>query len=67
MTIENLKEKTWLVRYPWPVEIMYDQEGELLDHEVKSNWIEKEYIINTKSASSGNPQVNATIDRIHKY
>ena len=28
--------------------------------------IEKEYIIKTKSYSSGNPQANATIDRIHQ-
>ena len=24
MTIEKLVETTWLVQYPWPVEIMYD-------------------------------------------
>ena len=24
-TIENLVETMWLVRYPWPVEIRYDQ------------------------------------------
>ena len=24
MTIVNLVEATWLVRYPWPVEITYD-------------------------------------------
>ena len=25
MNIENLVETTWLIRYPWPVEITYDQ------------------------------------------
>ena len=27
MTIKNLVETMWLVQYPWPVEIMYDQGG----------------------------------------
>ena len=27
MTIENLVETTWLVRYTWTVEIMYDRGG----------------------------------------
>ena len=27
MTIANLVETTWLVRYPWPVEITYDRGG----------------------------------------
>ena len=34
MTIVNLVDTTWLVQYPWPVEIRYDQVGEFLarDH-----------------------------------
>ena len=27
ITIVNLVETTWLVRYSWPVEITYDQGG----------------------------------------
>ena len=27
MTITNLVETMWLVRYPWPVEITYEQGG----------------------------------------
>ena len=27
MTIENLVETMWPVRYPWPLEITYDQGG----------------------------------------
>ena len=33
MKIANLVETTWLVRYLWPVEIMYDQGGQFLGHE----------------------------------
>ena len=39
MTIVNLVETTWLVRYPWPVEITYDQGVEFLGHEFKNSLI----------------------------
>ena len=35
MTIANLVETTWLVRYPWPVEITYYQGGKLLGQKFK--------------------------------
>ena len=34
---ENLVENTWLIRYPWPVEIMYDRGGEFLGHDLKKS------------------------------
>ena len=33
MAIANLVETTWLIRYTWPVEIMYGQEEEFLGNE----------------------------------
>ena len=41
MTIANLVETTWLVQYPWLVDIKYDQGGELLGHEYKNSLIEQ--------------------------
>ena len=41
MTIVRLAENTWLVRYPWPVEIKYDQGGESLSREFKNSLIEQ--------------------------
>ena len=38
-TVVNLVETTWLVRYPWPVDITYDQGGEFLGHEFKNGSI----------------------------
>ena len=35
--IANMVLKTWLVRYPWPVETPYDQGGELLGHRSKNS------------------------------
>ena len=66
MTTANLVETTWLVRYPWPVEIAYDRGGEFLGHEFKNSLIENEYVIKTKLAYPGNPQANAIIERIHQ-
>ena len=40
MTIAYLVETMWLVRYPWPVEITYDQRGEFLGHRFKNSLIE---------------------------
>ena len=66
MTTVNLVETTWLVRYPWPVEITYDQRGEFLGHEFKKILIENEYGIKNKPTSPGNPQVDVTIERLHQ-
>ena len=41
MTIADLLETTWMVRYPWPVEIMYDQGGEFLGQRFKSIFMEQ--------------------------
>ena len=61
MTIANLVETTWMVRYPWPVEIIYGRGGQLLGHEFKNSLIEQEYVIKTKPDSSSNTQANTTI------
>ena len=66
MTIVNLVENIWLVQYPWPVEITYDQEGYFIGHKFKISMIEQEYGIKMKPDSPGNPQANATIEIIHQ-
>ena len=45
MTISNLAETMWLGRYPWPVEIAYDQGGEFLSQKFKNISIQEEYVI----------------------
>ena len=55
MTISNLVETTWLVRYPWPVEITYDQGGGFLSYKFKNSFIEKEYGVKTKPDPPRNP------------
>ena len=66
MTILKLVETTWLVWYTWPLEIIYDQGGELIGHEFKNSLIKNEYGINTNPDSPGKPQANAIIERIYQ-
>ena len=66
MTIANLVETTWIVRYPWPVEITYDRGGKLLGHEFKNSLIENEYGIKTKPVSPGKQQANTIVEIIHQ-
>ena len=56
----------WLVWYPWPVEITYDQGGEFLGQNFKNSLIENEYCIKTKPAPPGNPQENKITERINQ-
>ena len=67
MTISKLVETTWLVRYPRPVEITYNQGNEFLGHGFKNSLMEQEYDIKTNPDSSGNPQSNETVEIIHKF
>ena len=66
MKIVNLVETKWLVRYPWPVDITYDQGREFLGHEFKNNFIERWYEIKTYPYSFVNPQANTAIEIINK-
>ena len=54
------------VRYPWTLEVIYDQGGELLGHEFKNSLIEDKYGTKNKPAFPGNPQMNSTIEIIHQ-
>ena len=39
--IANLVETSWIVRYPWPVEIRYDQRREFLGQDFKDKLTER--------------------------
>ena len=56
----------WLYKYPRPIEVMYDQESEFIDHEFSKYLIETEYRITAKPSTSGNPMPNALLEQIHQ-
>ena len=66
MTIANLVETVWLIRYPWPVEITYGRGGEFFNHGFKNSLIEYKYGIKTNPTSPGNTQENKIKKIIHQ-
>ena len=65
ISITNLVETTWLVRYPRPTEITYDQGSEFIGHEFRKSLIEEEYLILANLSISGNPTSNDILEWIH--
>ncbi len=63
-TTANIVEQTWLTRYPWPQEIIYDRGKEFMGDFAKM--ICKDYGIKRRPITTRNPQANAIIERIHQ-
>ena len=61
--IANVVEKTWLTRYPWPTQVVYDRGTEFMSE--FSSMLE-EYGIKRKPITKRNPQANAIVERIHQ-
>ena len=55
----------WITRYPWPMEITYDQGLEFISNEFNISLIHPEYGIKAKLVSSGNPTYNTILERMH--
>ena len=65
ISIVNLVETIWLTRYHRPMEIIYDQGSEFIDHGFRKSLIEIYYGINDKPRTLVNPASNAILERIH--
>ena len=63
MEIANLVEQTWLSRYPWPQEIVYNRGSEFMGD--FANMIANDYDITNRPISERNLQANSIIERIH--
>ena len=64
MEIANLVEQTWLSRYPWPQEIVYNRGSEFMGD--FANMIADDYGITKKLISVRNSQANSIIERVHQ-
>jgi len=60
----NIVEQTWLSRYPWPQELVYDRGTEFMG--LFASMIELDYGIKRRPITVRNPQANAMIERIHQ-
>ena len=62
--IANLIEMHWLMRYPWPTEVVMDRGREFMA-EVPT-MLKDEYGIKRKPITTRNPQANAMVERAHQ-
>ena len=61
--IANVVEKTWLTRYPWPTQVVYDRGNEFM---AEFSTMIKDYGITKRPITKRNPQANSIIERIHQ-
>ena len=64
LTVADAVERTWLCRYPWPQEIVYDRGSEFLG--MFGQMIEHDYGIKKRPITVRNPQANAILERAHQ-
>jgi hypothetical protein len=60
ITIANLVEQTWLTRYPWPNQIVFDRGKEFMGEFARM--VENDYGIKRKPTTMRNPQANSIIE-----
>jgi len=63
-TVANIVEQTWLTRYPWPQELIFDRGGEFMGEFARM--IAEDYGIKRRGITTRNPQANAVLERIHQ-
>ena len=61
ISIAEIVEQTWLLRYPWPSIITYDQGSEFIGHEFRTT-VKDDYGIKSKPAKVWNPQANSILE-----
>ena len=66
ISITNSVETAWLTSCPIPMTITYDQGSEFIGHEFRKNLTETEYGMISKPRTSGNPNPNRILERIHQ-
>ena len=64
ITVASTVEQTWLTRYPWPTQVIFDKGKEFLGD--FANMVSNDYGIERKGTTVRNPQSNAIIERIHQ-
>ena len=65
ISVANIVEQEWLMRYPWPSQITFDRGSEFIGHGFKT-MIKSDYGIQGKPITVRNPQANAIVERVHQ-
>ena len=62
--IANIVEKTWLSRYPWPIQVVLDRGKEFMAE--FTSMIINDYGIKKRPITTRNPQANSILERVHQ-
>ena len=65
ITIANIVEQEWLLRYPWPTQITFDRGNKFIGHKSR-HMVGHDYGIKCKPITVQNPQTNAIVEQIHQ-
>ena len=63
-TVAEAVEQTWLSRYPWPTQVIFDRGSEFMGE--FSRMIKEDYGLRKKPITARNPQANSIIERVHQ-
>jgi hypothetical protein len=63
-TVATIVEQTWLTRYPWPTEVIFDKGTEFMGE--FAQMVANDYGIKRRGITTRNPQANAILERIHQ-
>jgi len=62
--VANVVEQTWLTRYPWPTQLIFDRGTEFMGEFARM--ARDDYGLKRKPITTRNPQANAMIERAHQ-
>ena len=65
ITLANVVEHEWLLRYPWPTQITFDRGYKFIGHKFR-HMVGHDYGIKCKPITVQNPQANAIVKQIHQ-
>ena len=63
-TVANKLETTWLVRYPWPQNVIHDRGSEFMAE--LHDMLQNDYGCAVNRTTTRNPQANAIVERVHQ-
>src|SRR5687767_7031163 len=65
ITVANIAEQEWFLRYPWPTQVTFDRGSEFIGKDFQKMLV-NDYGIKKKPITVRNPQANAVVERIHQ-
>jgi RNase H-like domain found in reverse transcriptase/Reverse transcriptase (RNA-dependent DNA polymerase)/Integrase zinc binding domain len=64
ITVASIVEQTWLTRYPWPTQLIFDKGSEFMGD--FAQMIKEDYGVKRRGTTTRNPRANAILERVHQ-